>query len=70
MNDIQDFMNKIHKELQYKATDEKDNTITFLDLLITREQTKLSINIYQKPTTTDTIHFKSNHPLQHKMAAY
>jgi hypothetical protein len=64
-------MNKIHTELQFQATDENNNTISFQDLLITRETTKLSINIYRKPTTTDsTIHFKSNHPIQHKMAAY
>jgi hypothetical protein len=52
MNNIQDYMNKIHKEILFKATDEIDNTISFLDL-ITREQNKLSINIYRKPTTTD-----------------
>jgi hypothetical protein len=33
----------------------------FLDLSRTRKATRLSINIYQKPTTTDnTIHFLSN----------
>jgi hypothetical protein len=29
------------------------------------------MNIYRKPTTTDTtIHYNSNHPMEHKMAAY
>jgi hypothetical protein len=29
------------------------------------------MNIYRKPTTTDTIiHFRSNHPLRHKIAAF
>jgi hypothetical protein len=70
-DDIQNYMNKIHPELQFKATGEIDSTINFLDLLITREKNKLSINTYHKPTTTDTmIHYKSNHPLQHKLAAY
>jgi hypothetical protein len=54
VNEIQNFMNKIHTELQFKATDKNNNTISFLDLLITRETTKLSINIYRKPATTDT----------------
>jgi hypothetical protein len=64
-------MENIQPELQFKATVEKDNTINFLDFLITREREKLSINIYRKPTTTDTtIHYKSNHPIQYKMAAY
>jgi hypothetical protein len=64
-------MNMIHKGLQFKATEETDNSISFLDLLITRASNKLSINIYRKPTTTDTtIHYKSNHPFQYKTAAY
>jgi hypothetical protein len=64
MNDIQNYVDKIHLELQFKATDEIDNTISFLDLLITRGQNKLSINIYRKPTTTDTtIHYKFNYSL-------
>ena len=52
-------------------TDEENNTINFLDLTITRKHKKLDINIYRKPTTTDTtIHYKSSHPIQHKLAAY
>jgi formyltetrahydrofolate hydrolase len=70
-NDIQKCMNKIHKDLQFKVTEEKDNKISFLDLLINRENNSLSIDIYRKPTKTDmTIHCKSNYPTQHKIAAY
>jgi hypothetical protein len=62
-------MDKIHLDLQFKATYVIDNTINFLDLLITRDKSKLPINIYRKPTTTDTtIHYKSNHPLQYKIS--
>jgi hypothetical protein len=50
---------------------DEENTINFLDILIIRGKQKLAINIYRKPTTTDTtIHYKSNHPIQFKMAAY
>jgi hypothetical protein len=43
----------------------------FLDLLITRKPTSLELDIYCKPTATDTtINFLSNHPLEHKLAAY
>lgn len=46
-------------------------TINFLDLLVTRNHNNLTIDIHRKPTTTDTtIHCKSNHPTQHKLAAY
>ena len=49
----------------------KKNSIDFLDLSITRAHNKLTIDIYRKPTTTNTtINFMSNHPLEHKMAAY
>lgn len=64
-------MNTIHKGLQFKTTEETNGSISFLDLMITRAHNTFSINIYRKPTTTDlTIHYKSNHPLQHKTAAY
>jgi len=45
--------------------------INFLDLTITRQQTNHQIDIYRRPTTTDTtINFLSNHPKEHKMAAF
>ena len=70
-NEIERYINSIHHELKFTATDELNNTINFLDITITRKKTKLDINIYRKPTTTDTtIHYTSNHPIQHKLAAY
>jgi hypothetical protein len=70
-DDITNYISQIHPDLKFTATDEIDNTINFLDLSITRKQHELDINIYRKPTTTDTtIHYKSNHPIQHKLAAY
>ena len=36
-----------------------------------RKDSNLEIDIYQKPTTTDTtINFLSNHPVELKIAAY
>ena len=68
---ITQYMNNIHNALQFKATTEVDNTISFLDLSISRQQNKLTFDIYRKPTTTGmTIHQASNHPTEHKMAAY
>ena len=49
----------------------RKNSIDFLDLSITRTHNKLTIDIYRKPTTTNTtINCMSNHPLEHEMAAY
>jgi hypothetical protein len=68
---ILSYMNTTHNHLKFKHTDEENQTISFLDLLITRNQDHLNINIYQKPTTTDTtIHYYSSHPVEHKYAAF
>ena len=62
-------INKVH--LIFSPTHEMNNTIRFLDLQITRLPTTIDIDIYRKPTKTDTtINFRSNHPIEHKMAAY
>jgi hypothetical protein len=68
---ILNFINRIHPNLQFNPTYEHNNSISFLDLLIIRHPTNLEVDIYQKPTTTDTtMNFNSNHPNEHKLAAY
>jgi hypothetical protein len=40
-------------------------------LTIIKHPSKIEIDIYRKPATTDTtINYSSNHPTEHKMAAY
>ena len=65
------YMNNIHKHLEFKLTEEENKTINYLDLYIHRNNNNnVQIGIYRKPTQTDTtIHFTSNHPLQHKLTA-
>jgi hypothetical protein len=46
--------NSLHHNIKLIPTTETNNTINFLDLNITRTPTGLSIDIYRKPTTTDT----------------
>ena len=58
MNDIQNYVDKIHLELQFKATDEIDNTISFLDLLITRGK-KQAVNKH----ISKTYHYRYNNTL-------
>jgi len=66
-----DQINKIHTNLHFTPTDEQNNTINFLDLLLIRQPTAIDSDIFRKLTTTDTtINFTSNHPTEHKMAAY
>jgi hypothetical protein len=52
-------------------TTEENNNINNLDLSIHINTQNLPIGIYRKPTLTDTTTpFTSNHPLEHKLAAY
>ena len=63
--------NMLHKNLTFNYTLETNNIINFLYLSILRTNSKFQIDIYRKPTTTDTItHYHSNHPLEHKTAAF
>jgi hypothetical protein len=70
-NEIQSYVNKIHLNLAFTSTQEEKNSISYIDLSISRQTQGIEIGIYRKPTTTDTtINFSSNHPMEHKMAAY
>ena len=63
-------MNNIHKHLEFKQTEEENNSMNYLDLHIHRNN-NMQLEIYRKPTQSgSTIHFTSNHPLQQKMVTY
>jgi hypothetical protein len=67
---IHQHINKIHPNLQFTPSHENNSSLCFLDLLLIRQPDKIEIDIYHKPTTTDTtINYTSNHPNEHKMAA-
>jgi hypothetical protein len=52
-------------------TTEVNNTVNYLGILILRNIINITIELYRKPTETGTvIHFKSNHPHEHKIAAF
>jgi hypothetical protein len=68
---IHNYINNIHNSVQLNPTYENNTQINFLDLCIIRKTNKLETDIYRKPTTTDiTINYISNHPTEHKLAAY
>jgi hypothetical protein len=70
-NAITQLSNTIHNNIQINPTPENAGQINFLDLTITRKTTNLKIDIFRKPNTTNTtINYFSNHPLEHKLAAY
>jgi len=69
--DILNHANNIDKHLQFKLSMEENNLINYLDLSIYRNNSNVELGIYRKPTSTDTtIHFSSNHPYGHKLAAF
>jgi hypothetical protein len=68
---IHNIINNIDEKFEFKVSREENNTINYLDLSINRNTNNLDLNIYRKPTYMDiTIHFSSNHPHGHKLAAF
>jgi hypothetical protein len=64
-------VSNIHNNIKLSPTYEEHSSIDFLDLTILRKRTKLKVDIYRKPTTTDKkINFLSNYSIEHKMAAF
>jgi hypothetical protein len=63
-------MNNKRYYLELKLTEEGNKNINDLDRN-NNNNNNLQLGIYRKPTQTDTTtHFTSNHPLEHKLAAY
>jgi hypothetical protein len=68
---ITNYVNNIHKYLEFKLTEEENNNLNYLDLSVHRNNNNLQLGIYRKPTQTDsTVHFTTNHPLEHQLAVY
>jgi hypothetical protein len=68
---INNCMNSIDENLEFKITEETNNSVKYLDMTINRSINGIEISIYRKPTSTDiTIQHTSNHPQDHKNAAY
>jgi hypothetical protein len=68
---ITNVINGIIEQLGFKATEEINNSINYLDLTINRNINKIELDIYRKPTNADiTIQYTSNHPQDHKQATF
>jgi hypothetical protein len=69
--DILNNANNRDKRLQFKLSTEENNLINYLYFSIYRNNSNVELGICRKPTSTDTtIHFSSNHPNEHKLAAF
>ena len=71
LDTITRYANTINSNLELSPTPEQNNRVSFLDLSITRNTSHLEIDIFRKPTITDTtISYLSNHLQEHMLAAY
>jgi hypothetical protein len=71
VNIILNLINKADEHLETKTSKEDNRSINYLDLSIQRNTNNLDLSIYRKPTyIAITIHFSSNHPYDHKLAAF
>jgi hypothetical protein len=71
LHTINTYINKIHNNIKLNPTYEEHNSIAFLDLTITRRHTRLAVDIYSKPTATDTtVNWLSNNAIEQKLAAF
>jgi hypothetical protein len=68
--DLKEYLNKISRSIKF-TMESQDNQINYLDINIRKENNHHSFKIYRKDTQTDlVIPADSNHPWQHKMAAF
>ncbi|GFG28680.1 hypothetical protein Cfor_05965 [Coptotermes formosanus] len=63
-------LNSINPTLKFTMEEEKDNSINFLDLNITRTHNNIAVSVYRRPTATDNITPNSScHSYEQKRAA-
>ena len=68
-NDVLNYINSIHPSVQYTIEMPSNNSIPFLDTLITWNNNYLQFTIYRKPTfAPNYIHWLSNHSPNTKLA--
>jgi hypothetical protein len=63
-----DHLNNIDSNIKFTQEGSHNNSLPFLDCLITIKDSRLQTKVYRKPTHTDQyLAFDSNHPLIHKL---
>ena len=65
-DDLEKFVSKVNKiqpRIQFTIEREKEKSIPFLDIRISRTGTRLKTSVYRKSTHAQKyLHWKSNHP--------
>ncbi|XP_078377838.1 uncharacterized protein LOC144660988, partial [Oculina patagonica] len=64
-----DSLNSIDPHISFTIKHESNGQLSFLDTLISRDNNKLNIDVYRKPTHTDRyLDFRSHHDREHKIS--
>ena len=64
-----DSLTSIHQHISFTIEQESNSQLPFLDTLISRDNRKLLVDIYRKPTHTDRyLDFHSHHDRKHKIS--
>jgi hypothetical protein len=68
---ILNFINDIDDHLEFKISEEVNNTMQYPDLSNRRNDNNIELDNYRKPIYIDImIHYTSNHPYDHKLEAF
>ena len=68
ITDFLSHINKWHPNIKFTIEWEKHNILSFLDLLIIRQNNKYVATVYRKPTTTNLyLFYDSNQPRKYKL---
>lgn len=72
--EIQDLLNLLNSQfdsIKFTVEREENRRLPFLDLMLTRNNNRIDISVYRKPTSTDRyITYNSFTSYQHKLAAF
>ncbi|RZC38639.1 uncharacterized protein BDFB_012691, partial [Asbolus verrucosus] len=71
LNQFLSFLNFLHPSIKFTFEIENNNSIPFLDILVSHKNHQFFFDVYRKPSATDTvIPYKSCHPNSHKFASF
>ena len=62
-------INNLHQNIKFTAEEENNGELAFLDTLLKRNNGKISVLVYRKPTHTDQyLHYSSHHQTSCKVS--
>jgi hypothetical protein len=71
IHDVFNAFNNLTPNIKFTMEEERNNSISFLDVTIRKKNNTFTFNVYRKPTTTDSIIPRDScHPQEHKQAAF